>query len=51
MPGTPRSSSQRFTLEKGRLPKNPRDAESGEGWGDESTRCLERLMNAPFFWA
>ena len=33
------------------LPKNPLYAERGDGCADVKTRCLSRLINAPFFCA
>jgi hypothetical protein len=38
MADSPRRDSHSFVVEKGRLPKNPVLADSGEGCGDSMTR-------------
>lgn len=46
---SPRWVSSRLIRENGRLPKNPRYAESGEGCGAERTMCRSRLISICFF--
>jgi hypothetical protein len=45
----PSASSAAFAREKGRLPKKPRWADRGEGWGDSIIACRLVSINA-FFW-
>lgn len=47
----PCCSKIRFVLEKGLLPKKPRWADSGLGWGAFKIKCFDVSMSACFAWA